>query len=65
MNELEAKFRCLELAVNLHRQSGQMGVEEIVKTSTTLYNHINSPIDVPKSTTLKVPKKDNPPPFVR
>jgi len=37
MNELEARVRCLELAAQLHKPSGDYSPEGIVKSATLLY----------------------------
>lgn len=39
MDEIEARVRCLELAAQLNRASGDHSAEVVVKTATLLYNY--------------------------
>ena len=64
MNELEAKFRCLELAAGICRQQGITAVNSIVEISTNFYNHINPSSEPVSKPVQKTSKKDNRPEFL-
>jgi hypothetical protein len=63
MDEIESRVRCLELAAQLNRASGDHCAEGVVKTATLLYKFLiaTPPEETPVSEPADKPRRGRPP----